>query len=157
MEMTRYNAATGRREHLPEPEHGVPTHDGQTISSASQSSRLGSRESNPIDFPATCAAENLPEARQMPRPRADQGGQSLPRWSASIPPFAKEHGSLAEKPPRPKSGRGGNQMDIHSILNRLSPQRLEQEDLILMLILFLLWRESGDKELLIALGAFLFL
>ena len=48
-------------------------------------------------------------------------------------------------------------MDIHSILNRLSPQRLEQEDLLLMLILFLLWRESGDRELLIALGAFLFL
>ena len=34
---------------------------------------------------------------------------------------------------------------------------MEQEDLILMLILFLLWRESGDRELLIALGAFLFL
>ena len=152
--MNRYNAATGHREHLPEPEHGMPTHDGQTISSASQSSRLGSRESNPIDFPATCAAENLPEARQMPRPRADQGGQSLPRWSASIPSFAKEHGSLAEKPPRPKSGRGG---DLNAILNRLSPQHLEQEDLILMLILFLLWRESGDRELLIALGAFLFL
>ena len=48
-------------------------------------------------------------------------------------------------------------MDLNAILNRLSPQRLEQEDLILMLILFLLWRESGDRELLIALGAFLFL
>ena len=74
MEMTRYNAATGRREHLPEPERGMPTHDGQTISSASQSSRLGSRESNPIDFPATCAAENLPEAKRDASPRADQGG-----------------------------------------------------------------------------------
>ena len=41
---------------------------------ASQSSRLGCRECNLIDFPATCAAENLPEARLMPRPRADQGG-----------------------------------------------------------------------------------
>lgn len=48
-------------------------------------------------------------------------------------------------------------MDLSAILNRLSPQRLEQEDLILALILFLLWRESGDRELLIALGAFLFL
>jgi hypothetical protein len=48
-------------------------------------------------------------------------------------------------------------VDISAFLNRLSPQRLEQEDLILMLILFLLWRESGDRELLIALGAFLFL
>ena len=48
-------------------------------------------------------------------------------------------------------------MDLNAILDRLSPQCLEQEDLILMLILFLLWRESGDRELLIALGAFLFL
>ena len=84
MEMTRYNAATGKREHILEPEH--------------------------------------------------------------LPPEKRE-------PPRPKTGRGG---DLNAILNRLSPQRLEQEDLILMLILFLLWRESGDQELLIALGAFLF-
>jgi len=48
-------------------------------------------------------------------------------------------------------------MDLSSLFSRLSPQNLEQEDLILMLILFLLWRESGDRELLIALGAFLFL
>ena len=88
MGMNRYNAATGKREHLPEPER--------------------------------------------------------------LPPEKRE-------PPRPKSGRGGNQVDFSAILNRLSPQRLEQEDLILMLILFLLWRESGDRELLIALGAFLFL
>lgn len=88
MGMNRYNAATGKREHLPEPER----------------------------FP--------PEKRE---------------------------------PPRQNPGRGGNSMDLNAILNRLSPQRLEQEDLILMLILFLLWRESGDRELLIALGVFLFL
>ena len=71
----------------------------------------------------------------------------------------REHLPEPEKrePPRREIRRGGNGMDLNAILNRLSPQRLEQEDLILMLILFLLWRESGDKELLIALGAFLFL
>ena len=84
--MNRYNAATGKREHLPEPDR----------------------------FP--------PEKREPPRPKP-----------------------------------GGSGMDLNAILNRLSPQRMEQEDLILMLILFLLWRESGDRELLIALGAFLFL
>ena len=88
MRMNRYNAATGKREYLPE------------------------------------QARDLPEKRE---------------------------------PPRPKSGRGRNGLDLSAILNRLSPQRLEQEDLLLMLILFLLWRESGDRELLIALGAFLFL
>ena len=55
------------------------------------------------------------------------------------------------------SGKSTLAKHLNAILNRLSPQRLEQEDLILMLILFLLWRESGDRELLIALGAFLFL
>ena len=61
-----------------------------------------------------------------------------------------------EKPPRQMNRRGGN-ADLSSLLSRLSPQNLDQEDLLLMLILFLLWRESGDRELLIALGAFLFL
>ena len=155
MPMNRYNAATGQREYLPEQEkHG---RDMQPIHEASQSSRIGSREENQIDFPATCAAENLPEARLMPRSRADQGGHSLPRWSASIPSSVKEHRSLAEKPPRHNNRRGGNGLDLNAILNRLSLQHLEQEDLLLMLILFLLWRESGDQELLIALGAFLFL
>ena len=88
MGMNRYNAATGKREHLPEPER--------------------------------------------------------------LPPEKRE-------PPRREIRRGGNGMDLNAIMDRLSPQRLEQEDLILMLILFLLWRESGDRELLIALGAFLFL
>ena len=66
----------------------------QLVKKASQSSRLGCREWISIDFPATCAAENLPEARLMPRPRADQGGQRLPRWSASIPSTVKEQCSL---------------------------------------------------------------
>lgn len=88
MRMNRYNAATGKREFLPE------------------------------------QARDLPEKRE---------------------------------PPRHNNRRGGNGLDLSAILNRLSPQRLEQEDLLLMLILFLLWRESGDRELLIALGAFLFL
>ena len=52
---------------------------------ASQSSRLGCRELNSVDFPATCAAENLPEARLMPRPRADQ-----PKGDKREYPFMKK-------------------------------------------------------------------
>ena len=37
------------------------------------------------------------------------------------------------------------------------PGGLETEDLILLLILYLLYRESGDVDWLIALGAMLFL
>ena len=72
-------------------------------------------------------------------------------------PEQERESSAQKEMPRPRAGRGGNNIDLSAILNRFSPQRLEQEDLILMLILFLLWRESGDQELLIALGAFLFL
>ena len=44
-----------------------------------------------------------------------------------------------------------------NILARLDPGRLETEDLLILVVLYLLYRESGDTELLIALGAFLFL
>ena len=37
----------------------------------------------------------------VPRPRADQGRQCLPRWSASIPSTVKEHGSLTVSNSRP--------------------------------------------------------
>ena len=38
----------------------------------SQSSRLARRENSQIVFPATCAAEKLPEAKRYASPRADQ-------------------------------------------------------------------------------------
>lgn len=63
-----------------------------------------------------------------------------------------------ENPPRQKISRGGGlPFDVSSLLRRLSPDRLEQEDLLLLLVLWLLYRESGDREMLIALGAFLLL
>ena len=37
--------------------------------------------------------------------------------------------SMPKETPRPSAGRGGNGMDLSAIFNRLSPQRLEQEDL----------------------------
>ena len=48
------------------------------------------------------------------------------------------------------SGIGGG---IGGILERLSPDKLEAEDLMLMLILYFLYRESGDTELLIIMAA----
>ena len=43
------------------------------------------------------------------------------------------------------------------LLSRLDPGRWETEDLLIMAILWLLYRESGEEELLIALAAYLFL
>ena len=62
-----------------------------------------------------------------------------------------------EKPPRPDPGRGGRQsMDLSRLLQRFSLANLEQEDLLLLLVVYLLYRESGDTELLITLGVLLF-
>ena len=46
---------------------------------------------------------------------------------------------------------------LEALLSRLLPDSLETEDLLLMLILYLMYRESGDRELLIIMGAMLFL
>ena len=42
------------------------------------------------------------------------------------------------------------------VLKKLEAIDLETEDLLLLLILYLMYRESGEKELLIMMGAMLF-
>ena len=56
-------------------------------------------------------------------------------------------------PPRPRPGRGPfpGFADLGRIPGRM--RDFETEDLLLVLILYLLYRESGDEELLVILGA----
>lgn len=52
--------------------------------------------------------------------------------------------------------RGGSPLAALESLNRLLPDKigeLETEDIILLLILYLMYRESGDSDLLIIMGA----
>ena len=72
--------------------------------------------------------------------------------------------SRAKYGPPPARGGGLDSLfpeNISGLLGKLVPgalrEGLELEDLLLMLILYLMYRESGDKELLIVLGAMLFL
>ncbi len=52
---------------------------------------------------------------------------------------------------------GGLSEKLQGILPKFSLDELETEDFIMMLMLYLMYRESGDKELLIILGSmFLF-
>ncbi len=44
---------------------------------------------------------------------------------------------------------------IQSILKKIEAVGMESDDLLLALVLFLMYRESGDKDLLILLGAML--
>ncbi len=54
---------------------------------------------------------------------------------------------LRPVPPQPPPG-----LDLRRLLPGLGAE-LETEDLLLLLILYLLYRESGDRELLVIMGA----
>jgi len=58
------------------------------------------------------------------------------------------------KPPGPGTGLSG---DLAKLMGKLGSLSLETEDLLLIAVLYLMYRESGDKELLIMIGALLFL
>ena len=60
----------------------------------------------------------------------------------------------AEFRPRPSMPPAAKQKQL---LQKFSLADLESEDLLLILVLYLLYRESGDKELLFILGGMLFL
>lgn len=58
-----------------------------------------------------------------------------------------------ERPPGPPDGLSGL---LGRILRRVSPGQLETEDLLLVAVLYLLYRECGDREFLLAIAAYLF-
>ncbi len=78
---------------------------------------------------------------------------------APLPAGSKE--AAAEKknadktsPPGPGPGLSG---ELGKLFGKLGSLSLETEDLLLMAVLYLMYRESGDKELLIMIGALLFI
>lgn len=66
----------------------------------------------------------------------------------------EEHRSSYKAPPSPLSGLSG---ELAKLFGKLGSVKLETEDLLLIAVLYLMYRESGDKELLIMIGALLFL
>ena len=89
-----------------------------------------------------------------PRPAQPPGPQPPPPRPA---PPAPRPARPPQPPPdrRPPAGGLGGILD--GILGRLDIANWETEDLLLMLVLYLMYRESGDSELLIILAAMLFL
>ena len=78
------------------------------------------------------------------------------------PPLAPEHPPEASRGPERHSRPSGppRTSPLPRQLQRLlsgSLGDLETEDLLLLLILYLLYRESGDQDWLVTLGAMLFL
>ena len=64
-----------------------------------------------------------------------------------IPPGAGE-----KRPPSPLSGLSG---ELGRLLRRFTRFELEPEDLMLVTLLYLLWRESGDEDFLFMLAGVL--
>ncbi len=107
---------------------------------------------------STGERRHLPEGEEPPRrPSPLPPPDEMPPQDPG-PEGNREHGRTpprgAGKPPGPLHDLMGG---LGGILARLDPGRLETEDLLVLAILWLLYRESGDRELLIAMGAYLFL
>ena len=95
--------------------------------------------------------------RLAPLPEMERRGMSRgPKQSARTQQFNKQKARKAPEasPPSPPSGLSG---DLNRLLGKLGSLSLETEDLLLIAVLYLMYRESGDKELLIMMGALLFL
>lgn len=57
-----------------------------------------------------------------------------------------------KRPPRDQEGLAGA---MGALVHKIENLNMETDDLIMALILYLMYRESGDKDLLIMLGAML--
>lgn len=86
--------------------------------------------------------------------------QSRPGQSNNAGSKPAHTGNPQKRPPPGGGGGLGNLFSLggltdklEGILPKLSLDELETEDFILMLMLYLMYKESGDKELLIMLGA----
>ena len=74
--------------------------------------------------------------------------------SAREPELVPEPGPVREsRPPRGQQDKLSGALG--ALMKRLENVSMETDDLIMALILYLMYRESGDKDLLIMLGAML--
>lgn len=89
-----------------------------------------------------------------------RGGGGRPQWveerRPTPPPPPPKPPLPPHAPPRPDSFAEPVHQVLESLLGRVTGE-LETEDLILLLILYLMYRESGDSEMLLIMGAMLLL
>ncbi len=82
--------------------------------------------------------------------REQQAPQQRTAPPPQLPPPCRE----SARPPGPKQGMGG---ELGRLFSRLGKISLETEDILLLAVLYLMYRESGDEELLIMMGALILL
>ena len=93
-----------------------------------------------------------PDTNRLNVSRLNLNSPPLP--GANCKSAAKKQSPKEGSPPSPPLGLSG---DLKKLLGKLGAISLETEDLLLIAVLYLMYRESGDKELLIMIGALLFL
>ena len=97
--------------------------------------------------------------------RNDQGTytripEEPPKQSGTAPPSQPEPETRQQQsspPPAPGRGKDGLTGFLRHMLDQLHLDSLDTGDLLLLALLFLLFREDADDELLIALGLLLIL
>lgn len=159
MAYNRYRGGGGRPERIPEEEMAPAPSPLPPAEASSPSGPAPAGEPAPAREGAPRRDGDGPRARDAP------GGENAPRRdgapSRREPPRPVFPGGGREPRPDGEKTPSGALHDIRSsldgILSRLDPGRLETEDLLVLAILWLLYRDSGDRELLIAMGAYLFL
>ena len=87
-----------------------------------------------------------PKAQSSAQPHREESAREHPRQ----PQRAPLPGAQRQRPPSPLSGLSGIASEI---MRKLSPDSFEVEDILLILILWLLYKESGDEELLFTMIA----
>lgn len=97
-------------------------------------------------------AAQKPEAKRQPPEKPKQSLQPARRTPAP-PMFLPQTACGRNRQPAAFPNRGKPGGLLGGLASRLDLSKLETEDLILLLILYLLYRESGDEELLIMMGA----
>jgi hypothetical protein len=80
-------------------------------------------------------------------------GQRKTAQETRTPEPVPEVGLVSSAAKAPQGERTA--MNLQNLLKKIEAVGMETDDLILALILFLMYRESGDKDLLILLGAML--
>lgn len=112
----------------------------------------------PEPEPAERSALRRPPPPQPRREAPPRREERPPRRNESGPPPARRDGPHApRRGPEGADALDGLLRGVGSALGGILRGGLETEDLLLMLILYLMYRESGDRELLIVLGAMLLL
>lgn len=93
--------------------------------------------------------QNGSGAVQSRNRQQQRGGNNQRRGENAQRPVSAP-GPVSKRPPSPLTGISG---ELGRLLSRLSPMNLETEDLILAMILYLMYRESHDEELLYIMAA----